>query len=101
MTDMQLKILKYVTKRKTPPDAKEVGLQSKVSRAHANRVLLQLVRMGYLKTYLERTIYNGSRRLYITKEAYTAKFGSEKTERPRNFTKKSNVSWNNPFGLRV
>ena len=49
LTDKQIKVLKYVKKRATPPTTTEVALQTKMSKMGAHVLLTRLVRYGYLE----------------------------------------------------
>ena len=49
LTDKQIKVLRYVKKRATPPTTIEVALQTKMSKMEVHVLLTKLVRYGYLK----------------------------------------------------
>ena len=50
LTDLQLKILKYIAKRKTLATAKEIQLQTRMSLATVSRALKTLTNKGYIRS---------------------------------------------------
>lgn len=54
LTDKQLKVLKYVKKRATPPTTSEVALQTAMSKNGAHIILTRLVRYGCLESFLKK-----------------------------------------------
>ena len=54
LNDKQLRVLKYVKKRSTPPTTSEVAVQTKMSKNGAHLILSALVRKGYLESFLKK-----------------------------------------------
>ena len=54
LTDRQLRVLKYVKKRTTPPTTSEVALQTAMSKNGAHVILTRLVRYGCLESFLKK-----------------------------------------------
>ena len=54
LTDKQLKVLKYVKKRVTPPTTTEIALQTSMSKTGAHVILTRLVRYGCLESFLKK-----------------------------------------------
>jgi DNA-binding Lrp family transcriptional regulator len=50
LTDLQLKILKYISKRKTLATAKEIQLQTRTSLATVSRALKTLTNRGCIRS---------------------------------------------------
>ena len=50
LTDLQLKILKYIAKRKTLATAKEIQLQTRMSLETVSRALKTLTNKGYIRS---------------------------------------------------
>ena len=54
LNDKQLRVLRYVKKRATPPTTSEVALQTMMSKNGAHLILSALVRKGYLESFLKK-----------------------------------------------
>lgn len=96
LTDHEIRALKYVQQRKTPPSIKEVALSIKLSRQITHRVLTQLVRKRQLKSYLQFVMAKKPERRYVWIHAAIA--AAIPPPKPRAKPRKNNF-YNDPFNL--
>ena len=66
LTDKQLKILKYVKKRATPPTVKDIALQTMIDKNTVYAVMTRLSRLGCVESFLKKD----PNRPYITAERH-------------------------------
>ena len=66
LTDKQLKILKYVKKRATPPTVKDIALQTMIDKNTVYAVMTRLSRLGCVESFLKKD----PDRPYITAERH-------------------------------
>ena len=66
LTDKQLKILKYVKKRATPPTVKDIALQTMIDKNTVYAVMTRLTRLGCVESFLKKD----PDRPYITAERH-------------------------------
>ena len=66
LTDKQLKILKYVKKRVTPPTVKDIALQTMIDKNTVYAVMTRLTRLGCVESFLKKD----PDRPYITAERH-------------------------------
>jgi len=66
LTDKQLKILKYVKKRATPPTVKDIALQTMIDKNTVYAVMTRLTRLGCIESFLKKD----PDRPYITAERH-------------------------------
>lgn len=52
LTDKQLKILKYIKKRTTPPTVKDIALQTMIDKNTVYAVMTRLSRLGCVESFL-------------------------------------------------
>ena len=66
LTDKQLKVLKYVKKRVTPPTVREIALQVQLDKNTVYAVMIRLSRLGCVQSFLKKD----PDRPYITAERH-------------------------------
>ena len=66
LTDKQLKILKYVKKRVTPPTVREIALQTMIDKNTFYAVMTRLTRLGCVESFLKKD----PDRPYVTAERH-------------------------------
>ena len=66
LTDKQLKVLKYVKKRATPPTVREIALQVKLDKNTVYSLMTRLTRLGCVESFLKKD----PDRPYITAERH-------------------------------
>ena len=66
LTDKQLKILKYVKKRVTPPTVKDIALQTMIDKNTVYAVMTRLTRLGCVESFLKKD----PDRPYVTAERH-------------------------------
>jgi len=102
LTDIQLKILKYVAKRKTPVTSKDVQLQTKINRSTAIHSLHLLAKKGYLKS---KPCMINCRKEYFYEFLTMEPVPEHPVNRPYRFTKTRITLdpkiFHNPFNLRA
>jgi Fe2+ or Zn2+ uptake regulation protein len=54
LTDKQLKILKYIKKRTTPPTVKDIALQTMIDKNTVYAVMTRLSRLGCVESFLKK-----------------------------------------------
>ena len=100
LTDIQLKILKYVSKRKTPVTSKDVQLQTKINRSTAISSLHLLAKKGYIKS---KPCMINCRKEYFYEFLTMEPVPEHPTNRPYRFAKTritlDTKYFHNPFGI--
>ena len=66
LTDKQLKVLKYVKKRVTPPTVREIALQVQLDKNTVYSLMTRLTRLGCVESFLKKD----PDRPYITAERH-------------------------------
>ena len=66
LTDKQIKILKYVKKRVTPPTVREIALQTMIDKNTVYAVMTRLSRLGCVESFLMKD----PDRPYVTAERH-------------------------------
>jgi Fe2+ or Zn2+ uptake regulation protein len=66
LTDKQIKILKYVKKRVTPPTVKDIALQTMIDKNTVYAVMTRLTRLGCVESFLKKD----PDRPYVTAERH-------------------------------
>ena len=66
LTDKQIKILKYVKKRVTPPTVREIALQTMIDKNTVYAVMTRLTRLGCVESFLKKD----PDRPYVTAERH-------------------------------
>ena len=84
LTDKQLKVLKYVKKRITPPTVREIALQTKIDKNTVYAVMTRLTRLGCVESFLKKD----PDRPYITAERHYKFRTMEPTKQDKLFQKK-------------
>jgi len=84
LTDKQLKVLKYVKKRITPPTVREIALQTKIDKNTVYAVMTRLTRLGCVESFLKKD----PDRPYITAERHYKFITMEPQKQEKLFQKK-------------
>ena len=66
LTDKQLKVLRYIKKRITPPTVREISLQTMIDKSTVYALMTKLARMGCVESFLKKD----PGRKYIVAERY-------------------------------
>jgi Fe2+ or Zn2+ uptake regulation protein len=66
LTDKQIKVLKYIKKRATPPTIREIALQTMIEKNTCYALLKRLSRLGCVESFLKKD----PDRKYIVAERY-------------------------------
>jgi DNA-binding MarR family transcriptional regulator len=54
LTDKQLKVLKYIKKRVTPPTVRDIALQTMIDKSTVYALMTRLARMGCVESFLKK-----------------------------------------------
>jgi len=54
LTDKQLKVLKYIKKRVTPPTVREISLQTMIEKNTCYALMTRLARLGCVESFLKK-----------------------------------------------
>ena len=84
LTDKQLKVLKYVRKRVTPPTVREIALQVQLDKNTVYSLMTRLTRLGCVESFLKKD----PDRLYITAERHYKFISMEPQKQDNLFQKK-------------
>ena len=84
LTDKQLKVLKYVKKRVTPPTVREIALQVQLDKNTVYSLMTRLTRLGCVESFLKKD----PDRPYITAERHYKFITMEPTKQEKLFQKK-------------
>jgi predicted transcriptional regulator len=107
LTDKQIKVLKYMKKRTTPPTVRDISLQTMIDKSTCYALMKRLARLGCVESFLQKD----KDRPYIVAERYYRFITMEPKEiktKPKppaaqKFAKTRitlpNSVYNNPFNL--
>ena len=84
LTDKQLKVLKYVKKRVTPPTVREIALQVQLDKNTVYSLMTRLTRLGCVESFLKKD----PDRPYITAERHYKFITMEPQKQEKLFQKK-------------
>ena len=84
LTDKQLKVLKYVKKRATPSNVREIALQVKLDKNTVYSLMTRLTRLGCVESFLQKD----PDRPYITAERHYKFITMEPQKQEKLFQKK-------------
>ena len=84
LTDKQLKVLKYVKKRVTPPTVREIALQVQLDKNTVYSLMTRLTRLGCVESFLKKD----PDRPYITAERHYKFITMEPRKQEKLFQKK-------------
>ena len=93
LTDKQIKVLKYVKKRATPPTVRDIALQTKLDKSTVYAVMTRLARLGCVKSFLKKD----PNRPYITAERHYKFITMEPTKQEKLFQKKDEPAYFKKF----
>lgn len=66
LTDKQLKVLKYIKKRVTPPTVRDIALQTMIDKGTVYALMTRLSRLGCVESFLKKDL----NRPHITAERH-------------------------------
>ena len=66
LTDKQIKVLKYIRKRTTPPTVRDISLQTMIDKSTCYALMKRLARLGCVESFLKKD----PDRKYIVAERY-------------------------------
>jgi Fe2+ or Zn2+ uptake regulation protein len=93
LTDKQIKVLKYVKKRATPPTVRDIALQTKLDKSTVYAVMTRLVRWGCVESFLKKD----PNRPYITAERHYKFITMEPTKQEKLFQKQEDRLYSKKF----
>ena len=93
LTDKQIKVLKYVKKRATPPTVRDIALQTKIDKSTVYAVMTRLVRYGCVESFLKKD----PNRPYITAERHYKFITMEPTKQEKLFQKQEDRLYSKKF----
>jgi Fe2+ or Zn2+ uptake regulation protein len=93
LTDKQIKVLKYVKKRATPPTVRDIALQTKIDKNTVYAVMTRLARLGCVESFLKKD----PNRPYITAERHYKFITMEPTKQKKLFQKKDEPTYFKKF----
>ena len=92
LTDKQLKVLRYIKKRVTPPTVRDIALQTKIDKGTVYALMTRLSRLGCVESFLKKD----PNRPHITAERHY-KFITMDPEVKETKTKKENLMYCKKF----
>ena len=92
LTDKQLKVLKYIKKRVTPPTVRDIALQTMIDKGTVYALMTRLSRLGCVESFLKKD----PDRPHITAERHY-KFVTMEPEVKQTKTKKESPTYCKKF----
>ena len=93
LTDKQLKVLKYIKKRITPPTVRDIALQTMIDKGTVYALMTRLSRLGCVESFLKKD----PNRPHITAERHYKFVTMEPKPQSKPFEKKEDLTYCKKF----